>query len=468
MLISDLIPPCHFAHPSQHAHNYHVLLLVVQCVIPCLFAASSGERRHMCPVCKRAFKDAYTMKHHHETQHLHKYRFHCDTCNRPFDKLSHKARHKCNPGLTESFHYRSGKPMEKCSTKLCDDAAMDKQKSKSGVVKNTSGVTKIKKESKAGVANKKSKSGVATKKSKPGVATPGVGKDKSIPGVVNKLSITSPVTPDTVAISGSDTCNVVTTQTKPQNCSSENSAGVKHSGVPGAQNEDLKDRFVRHERGGTTVVIIHSQPTPDKSGGRSDKTMDEEELCSRETVEDDVQPSRAPTGVNVEEHQQRMSLSVNKTPGRILVTYLPAATMTQQQLSDAASSSRATSDESGNEVLLQDTPTSNGVISVLLQETPSGNEVLLQETPSGSQEVREDAQSALSGCGDTLVDSEATLKRNETTLANENGATSGVIGVRSTSCTEAAVGNATEPASERRSMRQEQRRMLKTLKLQDL
>ena len=394
------------------------------------------------------------MKHHHETQHLNKYRFHCDACNRPFDKLSHKVRHKCNPGLTESFHYRSGQPMETCTTKLCDDAGTDKKKSKSGVVKikeSKSGVAS--KKSKLGVGTKKSTSGVATNKSKTGVGRPtkqsksGVAKDKLKPG--------SDVRSDTVTIDGSDTCDVATTQTELQNYVNENSAGVKYSGLPGDQNDDLKDRLERHERGGTTVVIIHPPPTSYTSGRRS---TNEEELHSVETG-DDVQPSRPPTDGNVED-RQRVSLSVNKTPGRILVTYLPAATMTQQQLphavkqSDTTTPSRATSAVSGNEVLLRDSPTSSEVISVLLHDTPSG-----------SQEIREDVQSALSV--DTLVGSATIPKRNEAALGNENEATSAVIGSPSMSCIEAAVGINTEPTSERRSARQEQRRMFKALKLQD-
>ena len=325
--------------------------------------------------------------------------------------------------------------METCTTKLCDDAGTDKKKSKSRVVKKKSGVTK-----KESVANKKTKSGVA--------------KNKSKPVVVDKRSITcSDVRSDTVAIAVSDICDAATTQTTLQNWANENSVGVKDSGVPGAQNDDLRDRLERHERGGTTVVIIHSPP--DTSGRRS---TNEEELHSGETGHD-VQPSRMPIDGNVED-RQRVSLSVNKTPGRILVTYLPAATMTQQQLphavkqSDIVPLSHATSYASGNEVLLSDMPASSEVISVLLNDAPSG-----------SQEVREDVQSVLSV--DTLVDSATILKRNEAVLTNENVATSTVIGSPSTSCIEAAVGSNTEPTSERRSARQQQRRMFKALKLQD-
>ena len=331
--------------------------------------------------------------------------------------------------------------METCTTKLCDDAGTDKKKSKPGVVKKKSGVTK-----KESVANKKSKLGmVANKKTKSGVA-----KNKSKPGVVNPpVTLGSDVRSDTVAIAGSDTCDAATTL---QNWANENSAGVKDSGDPGDQNDDLKDRLERHERGGTTVVIIHSPPTSDTSGRNS---VNEEDLHRVET-EDDVQPSRPPTDGNVED-RQRVSLSVNKTPGRILVTYLPAATMTQQQQphavkqSDTTTPSRATSDVSGNEVLLRDTPASSEVISVLLHDTPSC-----------SHEIHEDVLS-----GDTLVDSATILKRNEAALGNDNEAISAVISSSSMSCpTEAAVGSA-EPTSERRSARQQQRRIFKALELQD-
>ena len=57
----------------------------------------SGERNYSCEVCGRAFRDAYTMRHHHKTVHLGQYRFHCPACGRHFDKLRRLRHHRCTP-----------------------------------------------------------------------------------------------------------------------------------------------------------------------------------------------------------------------------------------------------------------------------------------------------------------------------------------------------------------------------------
>ena len=56
-----------------------------------------GERNYSCDVCGRAFRDAYTMRHHHKTVHLGQYRFHCPACGRHFDKLRRLRHHRCTP-----------------------------------------------------------------------------------------------------------------------------------------------------------------------------------------------------------------------------------------------------------------------------------------------------------------------------------------------------------------------------------
>ena len=408
----------------------------------------SEVRQYVCAVCQRAFKDPYTMKHHHQTQHLHEYRFRCDVCRRPFDKRSHLQRHKCNPAVTKSFSYRPSSPMKMCSTSLIQSDG-DKEKAAKPPKKRCR---------KAGVY-----------------------------GTKRPASDRSNATADV----GGDTCDGDKTP-KPDNCVSDSDTNIKSSGVSSAEDvvaktvgeteewNSMSDGSDERETidvltqatpiesaQGTVDVASDQHDTEEVLGTAVDRSTDNiEEIRSGVVAEcvrsasDDQRVVLAYQVTAAKRHsgdrrrtrdqcppasregdvvgQQHMS-SGQKTPGSILVTFMPADMLKQQHTlrhCDTITTSTTTRYEPDNDLSPRLTSSDNFV----------------------------DAWSGETG-DDNVSNTSARDKINAVVLTNENEPIH-VVSNNGAASVDRSSDDVGQLTPSRRSLRQEHRRMLKTRQTQ--
>ena len=316
----------------------------------------------------------------------------------------------------------------------------------------------------------------------------------NVEGVRRRTSVPS----DNAVAASSDKCDGKTTPMKLE-CNSESKPRMKHIGDSSAVDEDTKvvagtdERHPKpdnaHEQ---STVMIPSQLTPDTFGSRSgqftndhratdefhgtdtQKTNDNiEEIRSGVVAEcfqsasddqrvvlayqvtassrasgegrvDEVTPSSVSQGVDV---GGQHPVSTNKTPGCILVTFMPAAMVKQQKHS-------------------QTLQQCDKVSSPQTTRHDTNNEAVLKRTLSDSQEAYEGVQSGQTG--NKIWNSPALGRRSNVTLTEKNGPMETITSrgttrvVKSGCCVEGTA----EPTRQRRSVRQEQRRMLKVRQTQ--
>ena len=83
---------------------------------------STEERRYLCDVCGKAFKDSSTMCMHVRTQHLRQYRYFCQACGHGVEKRSYLERHRCNVSTSNgALAIVLGQQVEQCELVVTAD-----------------------------------------------------------------------------------------------------------------------------------------------------------------------------------------------------------------------------------------------------------------------------------------------------------------------------------------------------------